>query len=96
LKRQLISIIDEHFLGKLLEKVSLRDCVFCVTADHATPCTLKAHSDDPVPVLVAGGNIEPDGVDVFSERTCRKGSLGTIAKGIELMPQLISFLKAEA
>jgi 2,3-bisphosphoglycerate-independent phosphoglycerate mutase len=96
LKRQLISIIDEHFLGKLLEKVSLRDCVICITADHATPCTLKAHSDDPVPVLVAGGNIEPDGVDVFSERTCRKGSLGTIAKGIELMPQLISFLKAEA
>lgn len=94
LKRQMISIIDEHLLGHLLRKISLKDFVLCVTADHATPCELKAHSDDPVPVLVAGGNVEPDDVDVFSERSCKKGGLGTIRKGIELMPRLIGFLKA--
>jgi 2,3-bisphosphoglycerate-independent phosphoglycerate mutase len=94
LKRQMISIIDEHLLGHLLKKISLKGFVLCVTADHATPCELKAHSDDPVPVLVAGGNVEPDDVDVFSERSCKKGDLGTIRKGIELMPRLIGFLKA--
>jgi len=93
LKRQLISIVDKYFLGKLLKKINLKDYVVCVTADHSTPCALKAHSDDPVPLLISGGNVKADNVDVFSERTCRKGSLGIIDKGTKLMPKLISFLK---
>ena len=94
LKRQMISIIDEYFLGQLLEKITLDDSVICVTADHATPCELKTHTDDPVPVLVAGRNVDPDDVDAFSERSCKKGDLGTIRKGIELMPRLIGYLHA--
>jgi len=92
LKRDLISIIDEHFFGNLLPKISLRENVICVTADHATPCSLKIHSDTPVPVLVSGGPIQDDCIGKFCEKECKNGSLGTIENGYKLMPKLIEFI----
>lgn len=94
LKKKLIAIIDKYFFEKLLPKIKLEDQVICVTADHSTPCKLKAHSDGPVPILVSGGKIKGDGVDGFSERKCKKGSLGVLENGTELMPKLIEFLKS--
>ncbi len=94
LKKKLIAIIDKYFFEKLLPKIKLEDHVICVTADHSTPCKLKAHSDSPVPILVSGGKIKGDGVDGFSERECKKGSLGVLENGTELMPKLIEFLKS--
>jgi len=94
LKKKLIAIVDKHFFGKLLPKIKLEDHIICVTADHSTPCKLKTHSDDPVPILISGGKIKGDGVDGFSERECKKGSLGVLENGTELMPKLIAFLKS--
>lgn len=94
LKKKLIAIIDKHFFGKMLPKIKLEDHVICVTADHSTPCKLKTHSDDSVPILVSGGKIKGDGVDGFSERECKKGSLGVLESGTELMPKLIGFLRS--
>jgi 2,3-bisphosphoglycerate-independent phosphoglycerate mutase len=93
LKRKLIITIDEHFFGTLLRKISLSDYLICVTADHSTPCALKAHSDDPVPVLISGNKILGDNISKFSEKECTKGSLGTLDHGTELMPKLMSFIK---
>ncbi|NIU39489.1 hypothetical protein GWN65_05875, partial [Candidatus Bathyarchaeota archaeon] len=67
--------------------------VICVTADHSTPCKLKAHSDDPVPVLISGNKIQADEVKKFSEKECKKGELGILPRGTELMPKLITYLK---
>ncbi|MEM2975860.1 MAG: alkaline phosphatase family protein, partial [Candidatus Bathyarchaeia archaeon] len=92
-KKQLIETIDKAFFGELLHKISLEKHIICVTADHSTPCKLKAHSDDPVPVLISGNNVEADEVDKFSERECAKGSLGVLAHGTELLPKLIQYLK---
>jgi 2,3-bisphosphoglycerate-independent phosphoglycerate mutase len=94
LKRQLISVIDQYFFGELLQKIDLPTNVICVTADHSTPCILKAHSDDPVPLLISGGKIQPDNNKKFSEKECQKGSLGLLKHGTELMPKLISLIKA--
>lgn len=94
LKAHLISIIDEHFLGKLLEGTKLENYVFCVTSDHSTPCKLKAHSDDPVPLLISGHKIQGDNVCRFSEKHCKKGSLGILDNGTKLIPKLVSFLEA--
>jgi 2,3-bisphosphoglycerate-independent phosphoglycerate mutase len=94
LKQQLISMIDRYFFGELLQKIDLPNCVISVTADHSTPCLLKAHSDDPVPVLISGGRIRGDNIRKFSEKECRKGSLGLIMHGTELMPKQVSFLRA--
>jgi 2,3-bisphosphoglycerate-independent phosphoglycerate mutase len=92
-KTAIISAIDEHFFGRLLQEISLKDHIFCITADHATPCTLKVHSDTPVPVLISGGKIKDEKISKFSERECEKGSLGVLNHGFELMPILIKLLK---
>jgi 2,3-bisphosphoglycerate-independent phosphoglycerate mutase len=93
LKTRLVATVDKHFVGNLLQKINLEDYVICVTADHATPCKLKAHSDDPVPLLISGNKIQADKVQKFSERECKKGEIGILLRGTELMPKLITYLK---
>jgi len=93
LKTQMIATIDKHFFGELLPKINMRDFVVCVTADHSTPCKLKAHSDDPVPLLISGNEIKGDKVKKFSEKACKKGSLGVLEHGSELMPKLMGLVK---
>ncbi|MEM3562483.1 MAG: alkaline phosphatase family protein [Candidatus Jordarchaeaceae archaeon] len=94
-KAKLISIIDKYFFEKLLDEIKLENHIICVTADHATPCKLKAHSDDPVPLLISGNKIKGDKVSKFSEKECRKGSLGILEHGYELMPKLMDLLKKQ-
>ncbi|MDH5635495.1 MAG: alkaline phosphatase family protein [Candidatus Bathyarchaeota archaeon] len=93
LKTNLIATVDKHFVGKMLQEINLEDHVICVTADHSTPCKLKAHSDDPVPLLLSGNKIQADKVQRFSEKECKKGELGILPHGTELMPKLIRHLK---
>lgn len=45
------------------------------TLTRATPCELKSHSDDPVPLLISGDKIKPNDVFKFCERDCRIGNL---------------------
>ena len=92
-KTDVISTIDEHFFGRLLQEITLKDCVICITSDHATPCSLKVHSDTPVPVLISGGKIQDDKISKFSERNCKNGSLGILDRGCELMPKLMELLR---
>lgn len=94
LKTQLIATVDKYFVGKMLQKLNLDECIICITADHSTPCKLKAHSDDPVPLLIAGNKLQSDGVQTFSEKACKMGELGVLNKGTELMPLLVGYLKA--
>jgi 2,3-bisphosphoglycerate-independent phosphoglycerate mutase len=92
LKTEVIAAIDKYFFGPLLKEISLNDTLICVTADHATPCELKVHSDTPVPVLISGYKLEGGKVK-FCERECAKGSLGILNHGYELMPKLMALLK---
>ncbi|MFQ6094992.1 MAG: alkaline phosphatase family protein [Candidatus Bathyarchaeia archaeon] len=93
LKTKMIEVVDRYFFGKLLPKIDLEECIICVTADHSTPCRLKAHSDDPVPLLISGNMIPGDDVQRFSEKDCKGGSLGTLSHGRLLMPMLMKLLK---
>lgn len=93
LKTKIISAIDKYFFGELLEEISLKDHLICITTDHATPCSLKVHSDTPVPVLISGDKANGDVAVNFSEKECAKGSLGTLKRGCELMPKLMEMLK---
>ncbi len=87
-KRAVIETIDRAFFATLRTLVDLDEVVLAVTADHATPCELHSHSDDPVPLLLAGGGVEPNGSREFSEAACARGSLGTL-RGVEVMPLLV-------
>ena len=60
-----------------------------VTGDHSTPCKLKAHSADPVPVLFYNDSIPKE--KQFSEKEARKGTLGGFM-GNELLKK-VGFLK---
>ena len=91
-KVEAIEVIDEFFVKKVLERHSLDELSFLVTSDHATPWRLKAHSDDPVPFMVASNRIKPDGIGKFCERECLKGSLGVLEHGWLLLPKVVQML----
>ena len=84
-KKKSVEEIDRKFFSKIKDL----DAKLCVTADHSTPCEIRAHSQDPVPVLIYYPQIKPDKVKEFSEKSCRKGSLGTF-RGVELMKKIKS------
>jgi 2,3-bisphosphoglycerate-independent phosphoglycerate mutase len=92
-KARLLEVIDKHFFGNLEKKLDLNNILLCITADHATPCVAKAHTGDPVPILISGQSIVADGSRDFSEKVCKNGSLGIIEKGTELMPRLLALMK---
>ena len=87
-KRDSISKIDEVFecILRIKEKHKLS---IVVTADHATPCSLKSHSGDAVPIMLSGNSVLTDNVQEFNERTCMNGGLGYIY-GKDVMPLLIN------
>lgn len=87
-KKEIIESIDKYFIGPLISSLNLEEFILCITADHATPCTVKAHTDDPVPLLICGNNIRSDGLSRFTEKECSKGSLGVIEKGKYLLDML--------
>jgi 2,3-bisphosphoglycerate-independent phosphoglycerate mutase len=86
-KRRVIEDIDAHFFGTLLPLLDPAKTIVAVTADHATPCELRGHSADPVPLLVAGGDARPDGAGRYTERTAANGALGHI-RGVDIVPLL--------
>ena len=50
-----------------------------VAGDHSTPAILGSHSWHPVPLMVNSESTRGDGVAVFSESACARGSLGRLA-----------------
>jgi 2,3-bisphosphoglycerate-independent phosphoglycerate mutase len=87
-KKEIIETIDKFFFGSLLPKVDTVNTIIAVTADHSTVCKIKAHSSEPVPILLCGGNIKPDGSLSFSEKAAKFGSLGEI-NGPDIMPLVV-------
>ncbi|MCM8789922.1 MAG: alkaline phosphatase family protein, partial [Candidatus Omnitrophica bacterium] len=87
-KRDIIEAIDKYFFTELLEGIDISKTLIAVTADHSTVCAIKAHSADPVPLLVSGDNIKPDGSLNFSEKAAALGSIGEL-RGQEILPLLI-------
>mgnify|MGYP001587682541 CR=1 FL=1 len=72
-KVKMLELLDKKFFSKIK---SIKNTIIIVTADHSTPCKLKQHSSDPVPVLVYGKG--KDNIQKFNEYDCKKGSLGTL------------------
>ncbi|HEY7399922.1 MAG TPA: 2,3-bisphosphoglycerate-independent phosphoglycerate mutase [Actinomycetota bacterium] len=90
-KRDVVTAIDHAFFGEILPRLSPRSIV-AVTADHATSCLRKAHTADPVPLLVSGAGVDPDGSEAFGERACARGSLGEL-RGIAILPRVTNLLQ---
>ena len=67
--------------------LALKPDVVVVTADHSTPCRLKAHSWHPNPFLLHSASALPGLTNVFSEKECSRGFLGRFpaVKAMSLM-----------
>ena len=89
-KKLMLEYIDIT-LFKYLRSVAPQNKIkILVTGDHSTPCKLKGHSADPVPVLFYNCSEVPV-AKKFCEKECRKGSLGKIMGG-ELLKK-VGFVK---
>jgi 2,3-bisphosphoglycerate-independent phosphoglycerate mutase len=92
-KRDVIEVIDRAFFGEVLPMIDRDRTIVTVTADHSTSCLRKAHTAEPVPLLVSGGPVQPDGSTSFGERACAAGSLGLL-RGVDIVPRLANLMRA--
>lgn len=90
-KKEVIELIDKYFFGPLLSQVNLDNYVFCVTADHSTVSQQKAHTQDPVPILIRANSLEPDRTTAFSEFQASQGKLGKFL-GKEIFSKLLPYI----
>ncbi len=75
-KKAMLEYIDKTLFAYLVKFIGKNKIKICVTADHSTPCKLKCHSADPVPVMLYTG--VDSGRKTFNENEARKGALGKI------------------
>lgn len=76
-KKRMLEVIDKEFFSFLRKFFKGKDIKLVVTCDHSTPCKLKAHSSDPVPVLVYDSN-GFDSSEHFCEIEAKRFSLGKV------------------
>ncbi len=84
-KKKFIERID----SALKPLLKLKDTLIVITADHSTPCCMKDHSGDAVPVLIAGPSVRSDSVSKFEERSCINGYY-RFNSGLELMNEILN------
>ncbi len=88
-KIRAIEAIDRYFVKPFLDRADLENTAILITSDHATPCSARAHTGDPVPVVLYAPGQDPDPVKKLTEKECAKGSLGIIEHGWELLPLVL-------
>ena len=101
-KKEMFEYLDKTLFKFLRRFAPPNGIKVVVTADHATPCKLKAHSADPVPVLFYNDSIPKTGklpfVKVpkdekevkgkkFCEEQAKRGALGRF-KGRDLLKKV--------
>jgi 2,3-bisphosphoglycerate-independent phosphoglycerate mutase len=86
-KRDVIADIDEGYFGTLLPELG-GGVVLAVTADHSTSCVRKAHTADPVPLVVWTKSLSSDGRKAYSEAEAASGALGALL-GVDVLPMLV-------
>lgn len=78
-------------MKQVLKSLDLNAHYIVLTSDHATPVSVKDHSADPVPIVIAGPDFDVSGATSFSERTAATGNLGPLL-ALNLMPILMNRL----
>jgi 2,3-bisphosphoglycerate-independent phosphoglycerate mutase len=91
-KRDVIEVIDRAFFGEVLPLIDPSRTLVAVTADHSTSCVRRAHTAEPVPLVLFGGDVPSDGSERFGELAARAGSLGRL-RGVDILPGVVRFLR---
>lgn len=84
-KVRAIEIIDEKILGPVTNALrKMGDFKVMVTPDHATPLSLKTHTNDPIPFFIYDSRKPEKGADHFNEKTAKESGL-YIDEGFKIM-----------
>ena len=86
-KRDFIEQID----AALAPFLDLEGCLIVICADHSTPCSIRDHSADPVPLVIRGDGVRTDPVLQFDEVSCAQGGLNRLS-GRSLMPVICDLI----
>ncbi len=81
-------------VDRAMQKLSSLRHLLVVTGDHATPCSLKDHSGDDVPIVFHSDDVRSDDVYRFGEHECMEGGLKRI-EGKDVMPEILNLLGRE-
>jgi 2,3-bisphosphoglycerate-independent phosphoglycerate mutase len=96
-KRANIELIDREFFGPVGDLLA-SEPTLAVSCDHATPCVLKMHSADPVPLLITGdqnrrvSRMESETQDKacrFTESAAKRGTMGMLT-GKDVLDTVLS------
>ena len=85
-----LEIIDKKILGPLLNAMDKagEDYKVMILPDHATPLSLKTHTNDPIPFMIYKSYDNVDGCDTFTEDTAKSTGL-FIDNGYTIMQYFI-------
>ena len=86
-KRDFIAKVD----AALEPLLPLEGTLIAACGDHSTPCAVRDHSADPVPLFIHGEGVRVDRVDRFTEASCAEGGLHRIP-GSSLLPILLDLV----
>jgi 2,3-bisphosphoglycerate-independent phosphoglycerate mutase len=75
-KVRILERVDSEIVAPLVERLRREPgWRILVIPGHATPVGVRTHADDPVPFVMAGGDIESNRGEVFDERGAAEGEL---------------------
>jgi len=81
--------IDEFIVAPVAERIARGDDIRVLIApDHYTPTVMRTHSCEPVPFLIAGSGVEPNGAAAFTEKAA--AATGLSMPGWDAMGRLTS------
>jgi len=90
-----IENFDKLVVGTIWEAMKERkDFRIMILPDHATPLSIRSHTDEPVPFAVAGKDVGRDEAHVFTERAARASGF-SMQNGSNLMRYLIRLEKSK-
>ena len=85
-----IENFDKLVVGTLLDALKRsKNFRILLIPDHLTSVEKRTHVADPVPFLMYGKGIAPNGVETFGESSCKAGGL-LVAQAWDLLPQLLT------
>lgn len=88
-KKKSLELIDEKILAPVLEALDgYDDYKVLIMPDHATPLSLKTHTNDPIPFLMYQKSKAFDGCEEYTEETA-KSTGEYIENGHELLKMFI-------
>lgn len=90
LKIKTIEYLDARVVKPILDEVSKwnEPVTIAILPDHPTPCSIKTHTNKPVPFIIYRPGEPADTVQSYDEAACENGSYGLL-KGMEFMQTLI-------